>query len=169
MRRIDAPVNLQLVFGLCCLIALAMIKNSDAGEYFIYRNSEGNLVLSNSTPPAGSRIIKQQALPEVTDQELAESRARNEKIGLDNRLAALEKSIDELSANLHAQTGAIENLQQSSSDGNIAVGVTQGPGIVTKPPRGHPPRHPRKDFSHPLHRGTIPTPLPQRPGARGRS
>ena len=169
MRRINAPVNLKLLFSLCWFIALAMIKNADAGEYFTYRDSKGNLVLSNSAPPAGSQIIKREALPEVTDQQLAESRARDEKVGLDNRLASLEKSIDELSANLRAQTDSIDSLQQGSNDGSIAVGVTQGAGIVTNPPRGHLSRRPRDDFLRAQRRGTIPTPLQQRPGARGRS
>ena len=154
MRRINAPVNLKLVFSLCWFIALAMIKKADAGEYFMYRGPKGNLVLSNSAPPAGSQIIKREALPEVTDRELAESRARDEKVGLDNRLASLEKSIDALSANLRAQTDAIDSLQQGSSDGSVAVGVTQGAGIVTKPWRRYLPRH---DFPHAPHRGSIPS------------
>ena len=169
MRSINAPVNFKLAVFLCCCMATAMIKTADAGEYFTYRDPQGNLVLSNIIPPAGSRIIKREALPEITDRELAESRLRNEKMGLDNRLASLERNIDELSANLQAQTDAIDGLQRSSSDGNIAVGVTQGRGIVTKSPREHLSRHPRNDFPKARHRGTIPIPLQQRAGARGRS
>jgi hypothetical protein len=169
MGRINASVALKLIVALCCFTAPAMIRNAEGGEYFTYRDHQGKLVLSNIIPPAGSRIIKREALPEITDRELAESRLRNEKTGLDNRLASLEKSIDELSDNLHAQTDAIDSLQRSSSDGDIAVGVTQGRGIVTKPPREHFSRHPRNDFPKAQHRGTIPSPLQQRSGARGRS
>ena len=169
MRSVNAPVTLKLVFSLCWFMALAMIKNADAGEYFTYRDPKGNLVLSNSVPPAGSQVIKRETLPEVSDQKIAESRARDEKVGFDNRLANLEKSIDELSDNLQAQSEVIDSWRKDDSDSNVAVGVTQGRAIGARPPRGHLPRHFRNNFPSAQPRGTMPAPPQQRFGGRARS
>jgi|SRR6516164_8224255 hypothetical protein len=166
MRSISAPATLKVVFSLCWFIAFAMIKNSDAGDYFIYQDPRGNLVISNNEPPAGSKIIKREALSEVSDQQIAESRVRDDRVGLDNRLASLEQSIDQLSDNLRAQSEVIGSLRQDYSDNNIAVGVTQAPAIVTRPPRGHLPPRFRNDFPNARSRGAIPTPPQQRPSGR---
>ena len=165
MRNINARMNFKLV-SLCCFIALATIKDSDAGEYFIYQDSKGTLVLSNNVPPTGSKIIKRETLPEVSDQELADSRVREERIGLDSRVAGLEQSIGELSDNLRAQSEVLDSLQQLSSDRNIAVGVTQAPPIVTKLPRGNVPPHVRHDLPNAQPRRAIPTVPQHRPGGR---
>ena len=169
MRSINRPATLKRVFSLCFFLAFAMIKNADAGEYFTYRDPKGNLVLSNSAPPAGSQTIKRETLPEVSDQQIAESRVREEKVGLDNRLASLEKSIDELSDHIRAQNEIIDSLQQGYSDGNVAVGVTQGPAIGVRPPRRHLPAHFRNNFRNAQPRGTMAAPLQQRFGGRARS
>ena len=166
MRSISAPATLKVIFSLCWFIAFAMIENSDAGDYFIYQDPKGNLVISNNEPPAGSKIIKREALSEVSDQQIAESRVRDDRVGLDNRLASLEQSIDQLSDNLRAQSEVIGSLQQGYSDPNIAVGVTQAPAIVARPPRGHLPRRFRNDFPHAQPRGPIPAPSQQRAGGR---
>jgi hypothetical protein len=168
MRSINAFATLKVIFSLCWLIVLGMIHNSDAGEYFIYRDPKGNLALSNSAPPAGSHIIKQEALPEVTDQQIAESRAQEEKVGIDNRVASLEKSIGELSDNLRAQSEVIDSLQQGYSDQNIAVGVTQAPEVVTRRPYGHVPPRFKNDLPKAQPRRAIPAPPQQRPGGRAR-
>ena len=169
MRRINAAVTLKLIFPLCCFMALVMIKNADAGEYFTYRDPQGNLILSNSIPPAGSQIIKRETLPEVSDQKIAESRVRDEKVEFDNRFATLEKSIDELSDNLRAQSEFIDSWRKDYSDGNVAVSVTQGHPIEARPPRGHLPRRFRNDLRHAQPRGTMLTPPQQRLGGRARS
>ena len=62
------------------------------------------------------------------DQELAESRAREEKTPTDNRTASLEITLGELSDNLRVQGQILDNLQQGLAENNVAVGVTQGPG-----------------------------------------
>jgi hypothetical protein len=166
MRGINAAVTLKLVFSLCWFMALAMINNADAGDYFTYQDPKGNLVLSNSVPPAGSQIIKRETLPEVSDQKIAESRVRDEKVGLDNRLASLEKSIDELSDNIRAQNEIIDSLQQGYSDSNVAVGVTQGPAFGVRPPRRHLPPRFRNNLPNAHPRGAIPTQPHQRPSGR---
>jgi hypothetical protein len=170
MRSFNAPVTLKLVFSLCWFMALAMIKNADAGDYFTYRDSKGNLVLSNSFPPAGSQVIKRETLPEVSDQKIAESRARDEKVGFDNKIANLEKTIDHLSHNLQAQSEVIDSWRKDDSDSNVAVGVTQGPAIGARPLREDPPRNFRNNFRSAQPRGTMPAPAPQqRLGGRARS
>jgi hypothetical protein len=166
MKSISAPATLKVIFSLCWFLALALIENSDAGEYFIYQDPKGNFVLSNYVPPAGSKIIKRETLPEVSDQQITQSRVRDERVGLDNRIVSLEKTIDELSDSLRAQSEVIDSLQQGSSDGNIAVGVTQAPAIATRPPRGHLPPHFKSNFPRARPRGAIPAPLQQRPSAR---
>jgi len=40
-----------------------------AGEYYIYRDSKGVLVISNQKPPPGSKIIKQQTLFDTAEGE----------------------------------------------------------------------------------------------------
>jgi len=166
MRSINAPATLKVIFSLCWFIVLAMIKNSDAGEYFIYQDPKGNLVLSNSAPPPESKIIKRQTLSEVSDQQITESRIRDDRVGLDNKLAGFERSIGELSDNLRAQGEAIDSLQQGNSDQNVAVGVTQAPAIVTRPPRGQLPPRFRNNLPNAQPRGAIPTPPHQRPSGR---
>jgi len=166
MKSINAHATLKVIFSLCWFIAVAMIKNSDAGDYFIYQDSKGNLVLSNSAPPVGSKIIKRETLSEVSDQQIADSRVRSESVGLDNRIGSLEKSIDQLSDNLRAQSEAVNSLRQDYSDSNIAVGVTQTPTIVTRPPRGHLPPRLRNDLPNAQPRGTIPAPPQPRPSRR---
>jgi hypothetical protein len=43
-----------------------------AGDYYIYRDSKGLLVISNQKPPAGSQIIRQRTLPDEAENEPAE-------------------------------------------------------------------------------------------------
>jgi hypothetical protein len=43
-----------------------------AGDYYIYRDSKGLLVISNQKPPAGSQIIRQRTLPDEAENEAAE-------------------------------------------------------------------------------------------------
>jgi hypothetical protein len=49
-----------------------------AGEYFIYQDAKGWLVISNKKPPAGSKIIKQQNMPDLADSETPQLEERNE-------------------------------------------------------------------------------------------
>jgi hypothetical protein len=166
MRSVTTPASLKVIFSLFWFIALALFENSYAGEYFIYQDAKGNLTLSNSAPPPGSKIIKSETLPEVSDQQIAESRARDERVGFDNKIVTLEKSVGELSDDLRAQGEAIGTLQQGYSDQDIAVGVTQAPAIVTRPPRGHLPPRFRNNLPNMQPRGAVPTPPHQRPSGR---
>src|SRR3954465_12893160 len=87
MKSSNAPTTSKVIFSLCWVIALAMIKNSDAGDYFIYQDVKGKLVPSNNAPAGGSKIIKRETLSEVSDQQIAESRVRDDGLGFDNRVA----------------------------------------------------------------------------------
>jgi hypothetical protein len=105
------------------------------------------LVLSNYAPPRGSSIITQKTLSEVTDQQIRESQVRENQLLVNNRLASLEKSVDELAENLRAQREVIYELPEAYGDTNIAVGVAQGIATPEKPPHrrfNHPRRFGRR-------------------------
>src|ERR1700757_3918077 len=122
MKNINVRTTLKLVFSFFWLMALLVIQNAYAGDYYTYQDPNGNLVISNNAPPAGSKIVKKETLSEVTDQQIAESQISENSVALDNRVASLEKTIGELAENLRFQGEVIDNLQQGQGDTNIAVG-----------------------------------------------
>ena len=134
MKSINARTTWRMIFSFSWFVALAVVGRAYGGDYYTYQDLNGNLVISNNAPPPGSKIIKQETLSEVTDQQIAESQVREDTAGFANRLSSLENTVGELSENLRAQSEATENLQQSHGDTNIAVGVTQGPTLVTRVP-----------------------------------
>jgi hypothetical protein len=69
--------SLILGFALCfySLFGVAMCAPANAGEYYIYRDSNGRLVISNKEPPSGSKIIRQRTLtdePKIAVQDAPE-------------------------------------------------------------------------------------------------
>jgi hypothetical protein len=132
MKSINARPTLVLSFS--WLIALAAVSQVYAGDYYIYQDPNGKLVISNYAPPQGSNVIKKETLSETTDQQIIESQLRENRVAVDNRLSSLERSIGELTENLRAQGEVINNVPESYGDTNIAVGVTQAPIIGAKPP-----------------------------------
>ena len=56
-----------------------MVTQGQAEEYYIYQDSSGELVISNKQPPPGSKIMKQQNLPEITDSEPPQAQERDEQ------------------------------------------------------------------------------------------
>ena len=133
MKCINARTTLKPIVYLCYFVGVAAVGQAYAGDYYVFQEPDGKLVISNSAPPAGSKIIKKETLSEVTDQEIAASRLREETVGLDNRIASLEKSIGDLTENMRAQNENLGSLQQGSGDTNIAVGVTQGGTALARP------------------------------------
>ena len=133
MKGTNARTTLKLVLSLACFIALVVVRQAYAGHYYIYQDPNGKLVISNNAPPRGSNIIKRETLSEVTDQQIMESRVRENQLALDNRLSSLERSVGELTENLRAQSEVITNIPDGYGDTNIAVGVTQAPLIPAKP------------------------------------
>src|SRR5215510_7772131 len=168
MKSINARLTLKLLFSFSWFIALALVCDAYAGDYYTYQDPNGNLVISNNAPPAGSKIVKKETLSEVTDQQIAESENRENSVALDDRVASLEKTIGELAENLRFQAEVIDNLQQGHGDTNIAVGVTQGPAIITKPPhhRIQRPANSKNDLPNRSSRATVPASGQQRRGGR---
>ena len=137
MKSINARTTLKLVLSLSWLIDLAVVGPGYAGEYYIYQDPNGKMVLSNYAPPQGSNVIKKETLSEVTDQQIIESRLRENQLAVDNRLSSLERSVGELAENLRVQSEVITNVPEGYGDTNIAVGVAQAPAIVARPPHKH--------------------------------
>ena len=161
MESINARTPLKLVLSFSWLIALAVVGPGYAGDYYIYQDPKGKLVISNYAPPQGSNVINKETLAEVTDQQIIESRLRENQLAADNRLSSLERSVGALTENLRAQSEVIANVPEGYGDTNIAVGVAQGPAIVARPPHKH--------FNHPGNlRRNIPNaqPRPVAPAAR---
>ena len=134
MTGINARTTLKLVLSFSWFVAFVVVRPAYAGDYFIYQDPNGKLVISNHAPPQGSNIIKRETLSEVTDQQIMESQVRENQLALDNRLSSLERSVGELTENLRAQSEVITNVPEGYGDTNIAVGVTQAPLIPAKPP-----------------------------------
>ena len=56
--------------GFCFYLLIGFVAaKADAGEYYIYQDSKGRLIISNQKPPPGSKIIKQQTLPDTAEGE----------------------------------------------------------------------------------------------------
>jgi hypothetical protein len=58
-----------LVAVCICLLVGFTATRLHAGEYFIYQDSKGRLIISNQKPPPDSKMIKQQSLPDVVETE----------------------------------------------------------------------------------------------------
>lgn len=161
MKGISARTTLKLVLSFSWFVTFLMVRQAYAGDYYIYQEPNGKLVISNHAPPQGSNIIKRETLSEVTDQQIMESQVRENQLALDNRLSSLERSVGELTENLRAQSEVITNVPEGYGDTNIAVGVTQVPLIPAKPPH--------RNFNRPANfRHNFPNaqPRPSAPAAR---
>jgi len=70
----DAPMKSIVVRPILLASCLYLLTGftamqSHAGECFIYRDPKGVPVISNQKPPPGSKIIKQQTLPDTAEGE----------------------------------------------------------------------------------------------------
>src|SRR5215468_8038612 len=168
MKSINARTTLQIVFSFSWFVAVAVDGHAYAGDYYTYQDRNGILVISNNPPPPDGKIIKKESLSEVTDQQIAESQAREDTAGFDNRLSSLETTVSELAENLRVQSEVIDNLQQGHGDTNIAVGVTQGPAIVGRSPHNKFNRPPnfRNNLPNAHLRPVAPAPSQQHSGGR---
>lgn len=72
MKRINVRAALIALF-----LGLAAIAPSLAEDYYIYRDPDGKLAISNKEPPPGSKIIRQHSWPEVTDSEAPQGQQPN--------------------------------------------------------------------------------------------
>src|SRR4029453_16142281 len=75
IRRRATTLNLAFCFAL--FLGLAVVTQGQAEDYYIYQGPNGELVISNKEPPPGSKIIKQQNMPEANDSQLPQSQQRN--------------------------------------------------------------------------------------------
>jgi len=50
-------------------LGLGVVTPSQAEDYFISRDPDGKLVISNKKPPLGSMIIRQRELPEFAETQ----------------------------------------------------------------------------------------------------
>ena len=66
MKRINVRAALIALF-----LGLAAIAPSLAEDYYIYRDPDGKLAISNKEPPPGSKIIKR--LPGATGSEVPQA------------------------------------------------------------------------------------------------
>jgi hypothetical protein len=66
-------VTLNLAFCLALFLGLAVVTPGQAEDYYIYRDPDGKLAISNKEPPPGSKIIKRHNWPEATDSEVPPS------------------------------------------------------------------------------------------------
>jgi Domain of unknown function (DUF4124) len=67
MKSINARSTL---LGFCLYILIGFLATEvQSGDYYIYRDPNGVLVISNKKPPPGSKIIKQQSLSDLAESE----------------------------------------------------------------------------------------------------
>ena len=62
-------MTLNLAFCFALFLSLAVVTHGQAEDYYIYQTPTGALVISNKEPPPGSKIIKQQNLPEAAQAQ----------------------------------------------------------------------------------------------------
>jgi hypothetical protein len=72
MKKCSRLLRLAFLF-----IGLAFTTQVHAGDYYIYQDAQGKLVISNQKPPSGSKIIKQQTLLDSSDNQIQEARRRD--------------------------------------------------------------------------------------------
>ena len=69
MKSINARTTLKLAFCFYLFLGLALATQGQAGEYYTYRDPNGKLVISNKQPPPGSKIVRQQTLPDLAESD----------------------------------------------------------------------------------------------------
>jgi hypothetical protein len=65
---------MKSIYALSLFLGIALAAQGSADEYYTYRDPDGKLTISNKPPPAGSKIIKQQKLPEPADRQIQDSK-----------------------------------------------------------------------------------------------
>jgi hypothetical protein len=65
---------MKRIYAFYLFLGIALATQGQAEEYYTYRDPDGKLIISNKPPPAGSKIIKQQNLPEVADSQIQDTK-----------------------------------------------------------------------------------------------
>jgi hypothetical protein len=60
---------LNLAFCLALFLGLAVVTPGQPEDYYIYRDPDGKLAISNKEPPPGSKITKRISFPDAPDNE----------------------------------------------------------------------------------------------------
>jgi len=60
-------------------VTCAGVSRTYSGEYYIYRDAKGVLVISNQNPPPGSLILKYRTYPDAGETEPPEDQPRPEE------------------------------------------------------------------------------------------
>jgi hypothetical protein len=115
-----------LLIGLFVVCLTVAAGHAVAGDYYVYRDASGRVVLSNNAPPASGKTLKKETLPEVSDKEVAEARAREEGAAVDNRIANLERTVDDLEYRLRTQSATTADYAQPAYGNDVFVGVSSG-------------------------------------------
>jgi hypothetical protein len=134
-----------IIFCAVCLTAASNLR-VDAGDYYAYRDASGRLILTNSPPAPGGKTIVKESLPDVSQQEVAEAKAREEAAARENRITSLEQTVDELEYRLRNQpaASAADYAQPAYNDNGVFVGVSNGfIWPAHRPPRPRPQPNPR--------------------------
>jgi hypothetical protein len=78
MKSTKARMTINFAFCFSLFLVLTFPTQSQSEEYYIYRDPNGKLVISNNHPPPGSTIIKRQNLPELTDSQVQRSQEEDD-------------------------------------------------------------------------------------------
>jgi hypothetical protein len=99
MRKIFTVIS-------CALVLSA--SQAQGAEYFIYKNTAGNVVLSNITPPPRAEVIQRHDLQDVSDEAVRASLER--ELSLSRRLMdeQLAESNQKLAESNHRLAQAID-------------------------------------------------------------
>jgi len=60
------------------LLTLTGVPAAHSGEYYIYRDPNGRLVISNQKPPPGSQILRQRTLPDDPESMVPQAQGGGE-------------------------------------------------------------------------------------------
>ena len=78
------------------LAILVLVSTAGAGEYRIYRDSDGQVVISNFSPPLEASIIESYDLGDISWEEVRQAQRKSEEYGLRLRIEELERRNNEL-------------------------------------------------------------------------
>jgi hypothetical protein len=81
---------MKRIYAFYLFLGIALATQGQAEEYYTYRDPDRKLVISNKPPPAGSKIIKQQNLPEVPASQIQDTK-ENEDVPLKGNSKAAAK------------------------------------------------------------------------------
>ena len=68
------------IFGFVfCLLGFTLATQSQAAEYYSYRDPDGRLVISNRPPPSRSLVLRKLELPESADPQVQQPQENDDR------------------------------------------------------------------------------------------